>query len=380
MDDPAPLLADPITRAALARQAHGEPAGTLLRSLKIKLISTCNLRCVMCRYWRIPRRFLPVDGVLTVLDSAVSLGCRKVHLSGGEVTLYEGLESVIARASRAMRVNLTTNAVLLDRPRARRWIDAGLHAVSVSLDGATADTHDAIRGVRGAFDQSIKGIRSLVREREKRGARIRLRINTVVQRKNLPEQAALLRLAAELGACDVVPMPVDGASADRPDATDIARYNTTIAPKITNLRLRYGFPAGTERVYPFGVSPEEVARAANGSYSLGYYERHQCYAPYLHAFVSHLGEVFACCMTAERMPSLGNVLTESLADIFRGPRYEAFRADMRRQRLPMCEKCDQFLPENRQIRDALGEPPAPANADRVELAYTIKGRALPVIS
>ncbi len=376
MDSPAQLLDDPAARAALARQARGEPAGTLLRSLKIKLISTCNLRCVMCRYWRIPRRSLPVDGVLKVLDSAAALGCRKVHLSGGEVTLYEGLEAVIAHASRAMRVNLTTNAVLLDRPRARRWIDAGLHAVSVSLDGATADTHDSIRGVTGAFDQSIKGIRSLVREREKRGARVRLRINTVVQRKNLSEQAELLRVAAELGACDVVPMPVDGASADRPDAADIARYNAAIAPEVAKLRLRYGFPTGPERVYPFGVSPAEIAFAATGAYALGYYDRHQCYAPYLHAFVSHRGDVFACCMTAERMPSLGNVLTESLADIFRGPRYEAFRAEMRRQRLAMCEKCDQFLPENRQIRDALGEPPAnPAGPWRATT-----GRALPVIN
>ena len=58
-----------------------------------------------------------------------------------------------------------------------------------------------------------------MRENGRRGGKVRLRINTVVQRRNLAEQAELVRLAVELGACDVVPMPIDGESADRPSAT-----------------------------------------------------------------------------------------------------------------------------------------------------------------
>src|SRR5438309_540574 len=87
--------------------------------------------------------------------------------------------------------------------------------------------------------------------------------------------------------------------------------------------------------------PTIPAAAARGLYARGHYEAHLCYAPWLHAFVSHLGDVFACCMTAERMPSLGNVNRQRLADLFAGPAYEDFRAAMRQRRLEACGHCDQ---------------------------------------
>jgi MoaA/NifB/PqqE/SkfB family radical SAM enzyme len=367
MDNLPDLLADPDARGQLARHvAGGEPAG-LLRSLKLKLISTCNLRCRMCRYWRIPRRSLPVATVCQVLDSAVGLGCRKVHLSGGEVTLYDDLPAVIAHAvGLGMRVNLTTNGVLVDRTRARRWIDAGLHAASFSLDGSCPATHDAIRGVAGAFERTVKGMRVLRRESERRRARVRLRVNMVLQRSNLAELPGVIRLAAELGAVDVVPMPVDGAGAERPTPQEIHAFNATRAGEVLKLRRRFGMPCHAGRLYPFGRTEEEVAQAAAGHYALGYYQRHLCYAPYLHAFVGHTGDVYACCMTAERMPSLGNVCRQSLADIFRGPAYEALRRQMSARRLPMCSHCDQFLEENRLVGSRLGERAVPGR-----MAYSL---------
>jgi MoaA/NifB/PqqE/SkfB family radical SAM enzyme len=357
VDSPEQLLDDSTLRRRLEAQVAGREHGGLLRSLKVKLISTCNLRCTMCHYWRIPRRRLPFEVVCRLLDDAAELGCRKVHLSGGEVTLYPDLLAVIGHAvAKGLRVNLTTNGVLLERRTARAWIDAGLHAVSVSLDGACAATHDAIRGVAGAFDQAIKGIRNLRRECERRGNRLRLRINTVVQRRNLAEMPALLRLAVELGACDVVPMPVDGASADRPGSEDILRYNQHVAPEVRAVRRKFGLPTTAERIFPLGQEPNEIALATCGHYALGYYERHLCYAPWLHTFVGHLGDVFACCMTNERMAPLGNVCESSLKEIFHGAGYDRFRRAMSVGRLSMCQHCDQFLPENRLIQDRLAPP------------------------
>src|SRR4051812_24867356 len=98
MDSPEQLLDDPPLRQRLLRQVGGDEPGGILRSLKIKLLSTCNLRCRMCRYWRIPRRELPLDVVQSVLTDAAEMGCRKVHLSGGEVTLYPDLVAVVAHA------------------------------------------------------------------------------------------------------------------------------------------------------------------------------------------------------------------------------------------------------------------------------------------
>jgi radical SAM protein with 4Fe4S-binding SPASM domain len=365
MDNLRELLDDPEQRHRLACHISGEEQASLLRSLKVKLISTCNLRCGMCRYWRIPRRSLPLDVVRAVLDSAAGLGCRKVHLSGGEVTLYEPLPAVIRHAARlGMRVNLTTNGVLVDKERARSWLDGELHGASFSIDGARAETHDAIRGVAGAFKQTVKGIRVLRREILRRVSRTRIRINTVLQRDNLHELPDLHRLAAELGAVDVVPMPVDGTDVPRPTREQIIAYNTEIAPEIHRLRQRYGMSLDEQKVYPFGRTEAELTEAVAGRHALGYYEHHLCYAPYLHSFVGHTGNVYACCMTSERMPSLGNVLEQSLADIFRSPAYEAFRRSMRSRRLPMCAHCDQYLEENSLVSTRLGPMALPVEPMR----------------
>ena len=93
--------------------------------------------------------------------------------------------------------------------------------------------------------------------------------------------------------------------------------------------------------------------ASLGRYAAGYYEHHRCYAPWLHTFISHDGHVFACCMTRERMESLGNVKEQTLTEIFQGTRYAAFRQQMLSQRLSVCANCDQYLKENRTVENCL---------------------------
>lgn len=77
----------------------------------------------------------------------------------------------------------------LDPAAFRRMRDAGVRAVSISLDGAQASTHERIRGIGGHFAATLAAIRVAA------AAGLRVQINTVVMRDNLeelPEVAALL--------------------------------------------------------------------------------------------------------------------------------------------------------------------------------------------
>ena len=348
-------------RAATMAPTDVEPApAAFLRSLKLKIISNCNLRCEMCKYWQIAKQQLSRDVIHSVLDHAASLGCLKVHLSGGEVTLHHDLVDAIRRgADHGMRMNLTSNGLLMDKARARSWIDAGLRSASFSLDGSRAKTHDAIRGVPGAFKRTVRAIKIVVREIERRDARLRVRINNVLSAKNLEQLPDLVRMAGELGVVDVLPMPIDGKRALRPSAEQIEHFNREIVPQVAELRRRYGMPIDAGRLYPFGRSNHDVQCSAEGRYGLGHYDEHLCYAPYLHAFVSHTGDVFACCMTRDRMRSLGNVREQNLTEIFEGTLYEQFRHGMLRRRLPICSNCDQYLRENRLVDARLVQIDAP---------------------
>src|SRR5262245_22648930 len=104
------LLRDGDARDRLTNQVeHNEPP-TWLRSIKLKIISNCNLRCEMCKYWQIAKQQLSRETIFAVLEHAQQLGCIKVHFSGGEVTLHSDLTAAIAKASElGLRTNLTSN-------------------------------------------------------------------------------------------------------------------------------------------------------------------------------------------------------------------------------------------------------------------------------
>jgi MoaA/NifB/PqqE/SkfB family radical SAM enzyme len=249
---------------------------------------------------------------------------------------------------------MTTNGTLIDRESVRRIVDLGVNSVSISLDAPGATAHDRIRGQRHAFKRSLRTIRRLRAGSE----RLRVRINFVVMRQNFRRLPAMVRLAGELGAEELLPMPVDenGARTYRLSARQILEYNRTIAPQVLALRQRYGFSTTPAFVYPFGVTPEEVRLSAQGLYARGVFDRRACLVPWLHTFFAWNGDTYLCCMTNGRMEPLGNVGRDSVRDIFEGPGYRHVRAEFLAGRhLGSCHRCDLFLRENAQLHAALDE-------------------------
>jgi len=344
-----PALFDPLRRSV----AFGD-APTFLRSAKLKVTARCNLRCLMCRYGQgksLPE--LDTATWLRVLRELAALGCRKVHLSGGEVLVRPDFESIVAGAAAArMKVTLTSNLTLLTKARAKALFANKVRWVSTSLDSASAKLHDEIRGVRGSYKRTLRGL-SLIR-RQRHADRTRLRVNFVMMRKNFREYPALVRLAAQHGAHDVVPMPVDTKRARlRLSKRLIREYNEQIAPAVHAARSEAGMPLDEHYVYPFGRETRGVSESAEGHYAAGYYRKRPCYAPYLHLFVAWDGLVYPCCMTNGRITPLGDLGHQSVAEVFHGERFQQLRARILRERLPACHACDMYLEENRSLAVAL---------------------------
>ncbi len=72
---------------------------------------------------------------------------------------------------------------------------SGIAMLSVSLDGATAETHDAFRQTTGSFDAAI------IAAKTAREAGVRFQINTTLSKINLDEFHGIVELAKKLGAC-----------------------------------------------------------------------------------------------------------------------------------------------------------------------------------
>ncbi|MEI7751539.1 MAG: radical SAM protein [Candidatus Omnitrophota bacterium] len=133
-------------------------------TLQISLTSRCNLRCKMCDVWENAEKTdeLTLCEIKPVMDQCSQWGIKEVNLCGGEPLLRDVCFDIIKHAKDlGMRVILTTNGTLINENMAKRLIESKLDILTISVDGARAETHDKIRGQAGAFEKIISGIKHL---------------------------------------------------------------------------------------------------------------------------------------------------------------------------------------------------------------------------
>ena len=147
----------------------------------------CNLKCVHC-YASATNH--PMEGELNtdegkaLLEDIASYGSPVVIFSGGEPFLRKDLIELIEYAdSLNLRPVISTNGTLITEDNALAAKKAGVKYIGVSLDGL-AGTNDKFRGVKGAFDLAIRGMKNSLKAKIKTGLRFTL---TKHNRNDLPD-------------------------------------------------------------------------------------------------------------------------------------------------------------------------------------------------
>lgn len=173
----------------------------------------CNLRCEMCQ---------PKDEVLVgkgdeltlaqwsaILDQAPAFGASSVTFSGGEPLVRPG--DTLALVERARRLGLGTTVITNGTRWSENTLDnfvvAGLDAITVSIDGADAASHDRVRGVDGSFERAMDLL-------ERARGRLSTNVVTVVMRRNLDQLVPLYERGLSL---DVTSYMVQVVSDEYPD-------------------------------------------------------------------------------------------------------------------------------------------------------------------
>jgi len=324
--------------------------------VKIKVNYGCNLKCEMCKHWRETREPpISMDRFREIITELGELGCKKIHFSGGEPMLRPQLPDLVEHATQlGMRVTLTTNGTLIDKAKAKRLIEAGLRGVNVSIDSPLRKMHEKIRGVEGSFKQTTRAV-SLFNKYSHKG-KLTVRINTVVGRSNFETLATLPDLAHELGADGINLIPVDDHCGEHLSMRkkDIALYNSEIAPVIEKRAQELGINIADEDAFPFGRDDSEVRLGRAGRYAFGYYNKFPCYAPWTHSLIDFNGLVYVCCMTREQIQPLGDVRKQSFKEIWEGAAYRQIRLNMHPPALKPCQRCDDFVVENKKIWETIG--------------------------
>jgi cyclic pyranopterin phosphate synthase len=161
----AALIAFPqLSPAARLTDSHGR----VIHDLRLSITDRCNYKCVYCRTGEHGPQFAELGSseYLRLIRLFLSLGITKVRLTGGEPLLHPGLVDLVRELSKLrtlwdepLDLALTTNGHLLDS-FAPQLKAAGLHRVTVSMDGVDADTFERITRVPGSFQTVLGGIRA----------------------------------------------------------------------------------------------------------------------------------------------------------------------------------------------------------------------------
>jgi len=123
----------------------------------------CNLKCVHCyahaKDIEFENELTTAEGK-ALIDDLAQFGAPVLLLSGGEPLVRKDLPELAEYAvQKGMRAVISTNGTLIDRNTAQILKKIGLSYVGISLDGME-EVNDRFRGVKGAFQKALEGIRN----------------------------------------------------------------------------------------------------------------------------------------------------------------------------------------------------------------------------
>lgn len=287
----------------------------------------CDLACVHCRACAQPLRNsleLSTDEARRLIDEVAALQAPVFVLTGGDPLKRPDIFELVEYASsHGVRISLTPSATpLLTREAIHKLKHCGLARLAVSLDGPTAEIHDAFRRVAGSYQWTLDAVRWA------REIGLPVQINTTITRHNLQYLDTTIALLEQL---DIVLWSVfflvptgRGSMIDLISAEEFERvfeklYETsrrvTFDIKSTEAQhyRRFLLQRRTEEkrkgkghslAVPIGMGTADgIGRAPRGiNDGKGF------------VFISHLGEVFPSGFLPV---SAGNVRKQSLTELYR---------------------------------------------------------------
>jgi len=163
----------------------------------MRLTLRCNLSCRHCDIWKTKdnKPELNTQEWKTIISKIYDwLGPFKLELAGGEIFLRADIVDIIQYASeKGVTSNITTNAMAVDKDLARKIIEAGLRAVTISLDGYQSQTHNYIRNNQNAYKIVMENANYFSLHKEKKWP-FDINLATVITDRNLDELENLAKL------------------------------------------------------------------------------------------------------------------------------------------------------------------------------------------
>jgi radical SAM protein with 4Fe4S-binding SPASM domain len=311
--------------------------------LQLEPTNKCNLKCGMChRNFMLPSKIgeLEFDNFRKIVDPLLPY-LEGVWLQGeGEPFLCKDIFKMIRYLRRkSIYVNTVTNATLLKREACERILASGLDEISISIDGATAETYEKIR-TGASFEQVTENMQTLTSlAREGSHNHIKIVAFAVAMIDNVHEMPALIDLIHKFGIeylwmQDVQFQQLNAGLAkkekslrvlaeqdamQRKEIEEHLKKASRLARKYNIQMLTYGGKSVFDRLY--------ISRS-----------RQICSWPWTGVYVTWDGFVSPCCIPSTYF--CGNLFQEPFHRIWNNDRYRDFRRRLKSGKLPyQCTNC-----------------------------------------
>jgi len=168
--------------------------------VNLQILYSCNYRCAICDFWKPSWRNKPSLSAAqaeVVAEKLNLLGPQIVSIGGGEPMLHAELTAIVRALACHHFPVMITNGSLVTPGLARELFAAGMVEISVSVDYANPNKHDAQRGVAGAHARAIEALQTLQANRTDPEQRVNM--ISVIMEDNLPDVEPLLETCRQLG-------------------------------------------------------------------------------------------------------------------------------------------------------------------------------------
>lgn len=300
----------PLKRAAWKRIGAWGPVKTSLRGWQLRKLlqrptevdiettSHCNARCPMCPREAMQRKMekMPWDLYTKVINECAELGVPDVvlHFYGDPLCMKDSdFHDYVTYARKCRYIRFSTNGQLFTDSKIRSCVETPVDLIQVDVDGTSREVFEAIR-VGCDFGRVKENLRKLIRARDAAGSRLRIGLGAVAQPLNYHQIAGLE-----------------------------AEWGSTVDHMFLGTFENRGGAIQIDRAVRHPGSP--------------------CFLPWSQFVVASNGEVALCCMDWDCQYPLGNLHTQSIAEIWRNsPALIRIRDNFlnNREALPeMCKQC-----------------------------------------
>jgi mycofactocin radical SAM maturase len=281
----------------------------------------CNLQCAHC----LSDSGVAASGELTareclkLVEELARLKVFQVNIGGGEPFIRDDFLHLLEYThGKGLVTCVSTNGMLIDDDLARRLAKLKMLYLQVSLDGATAEVNDRIRG-QGTYLRILEAVACLARNQ------VPFSINTVLTRLNCPQLDDLRKLAGDYGA-----------------DLRVSRFRPSGRGKTSRSYL--GPDKDQLEDFAVWLEQHDLVRTGDSFFCLTSENRRRkgldmCGAAKMTCCIAPNGNVYPCAFMQEQIFLAGNVRTSSFKDIWdRAPVF----FQLRNLNVESCQTCSRF--------------------------------------